>query len=509
MSLNHPALLTVYIFVSKKNSWGELKETIRNLEQSGITVIIKEPEDKLFNILPKHPRIYVSLGLEWEEFQYLADLPLHERKRWLHFTCPTQIQPFKLFHAWLKFTDPLPENKKILPTRFSSETPLVSVFTASYKPKEKIKRPYRSLLNQTYSHWEWVIVDDSGDNDETYANDLLSLDDPRVRRYRQDSSNGYIGAVKRYAASLCTGEILVEVDHDDELTPDCLEKIVCAFQENPDYGFVYGDCAEVYEENKDCHWYGWDCGYGYSMYYRVWVHEMNRWQNVCKQTVINGNTIIHLMGLPNHPRAWTRDCYHQIGGHREELLVADDYDILVRTFIHTKYIAIPSLLYIQYRNKDGNNSTFHRNEQIQILCEQLKEYYHDRIYKRVKELGLLESIPYNRIWETDTNHVARKSGHIIHESTSKRSHLFPIPYSCSKTENYKLFELLEQGLKNNFENLEIVVVGRIPTQIEFFASQAPMGSIRWWPMEPTDSLETCIKYAEFCASYKEKIISLP
>ncbi len=70
--------------------------------------------------------------------------------------------------------------------------------------------------------------------------------------------------------------------------------------------------------------------------------------------------------------------------------------------------------------------------------------------KRVKELGLLESIPYNRIWETDTNHVARKSGHIIHESTSKRSHVFPIPYSCSKTENYKLFELLEQGLKKQF-----------------------------------------------------------
>ncbi|MGR5908163.1 glycosyltransferase family A protein [Bacillus paranthracis] len=49
------------------------------------------------------------------------------------------------------------------------------MFTASYKPKEKIKRPYRSLLNQTYSHWEWVIVDDSGDNDETYANDLSLL----------------------------------------------------------------------------------------------------------------------------------------------------------------------------------------------------------------------------------------------------------------------------------------------------------------------------------------------
>ena len=85
---------------------------------------------------------------------------------------------------------------------------------------------------------------------------------------------------------------------------------------------------------------------------------MNRWQNVHKNTVINGTTISHLVGLPNHPRAWTRDCYHLIGGHREELLVSDDYDILVRTFLSTKYLAIPDLLYIQYRNDNGDNSTF-------------------------------------------------------------------------------------------------------------------------------------------------------
>ena len=61
-----------------------------------------------------------------------------------------------------------------------------------------------------------MIVDDSGDEDDTYNEYLLPLDDPRVRRYRQDSRSGYIGSIKRYAAGLCTGEILVEVDHDDE-----------------------------------------------------------------------------------------------------------------------------------------------------------------------------------------------------------------------------------------------------------------------------------------------------
>ncbi len=133
---------------------------------------------------------------------------------------------------------------------------------------------------------------------------------------------------------------------------------------------------------------------------------MNRWQNVYKNTAINGITISHLVGLPNHPRAWTRDCYHLIGGHREELLVADDYDMLVRTFLSTKYVAIPDLLYIQYRNENGDNSTFLRNKQIQILVGELNSYYNSRIKTRLQELGLPEQIPYSRVWERDIDDPA-------------------------------------------------------------------------------------------------------
>ena len=73
--------------------------------------------------------------------KHLSALPLHERKRWLHYHSPAEIQPYKLFYCWLKFTDPLPENRTVPTTRFSTETPLVSVFTASYKSKDKIQRP--------------------------------------------------------------------------------------------------------------------------------------------------------------------------------------------------------------------------------------------------------------------------------------------------------------------------------------------------------------------------------
>jgi glycosyltransferase involved in cell wall biosynthesis len=479
MNSKSTPLLTAHLFVSDKNSWDGFEEMLKELDERGITVRVYKPNDQLVNVNPKNPRVYVSLGENEEMFTTLYELPYYERKRWLHYKSANNIKPDYLFHCWLCYTDPLPENKLIPNSRFTSDTPLISIFTAAYKSKEKIQRAYKSLLNQTYVNWEWVIIDDSGDNDLTYKKDLLSLKDSRVRRYRQDERNGYIGATKRYAAGLCTGEILVEMDHDDELTSDCLEKIVKGFIDHPECGFAYGDCAEPYVGSNESNWYGWDCGFGYDIYYRVWVHKMNRWQNVLRNTAINGTTMRHLVGLPNHPRAWTRDCYHLLGGHREELLVADDYDLLVRSFLCTKYLS------------------------------ELYKYYSERIHARVKELGVHEFVSYNRVWERSEEDDACKTAHIINEDSSKVSMIFPIPFSTSDVRHNKLFETLQKGLETNFKDMEILVVGRIPEGIETFAAKAPMGAIRWWPMEKDDSLETCLKYAKYCSSCKEKIVILP
>lgn len=119
-------------------------------------------------------------------------------------------------------------------------------------------------------------------------------------------------------------------------------------------------------------------------------------------------------------------------------------------------------------------------------------------------------MPYSRIWETSIDHPARKSAHIINEDLTRVSVLFPIPYSCSELEEHtQLFITLQKGIETNFQEFEVVIVGRIPEEIETFAAKAPTGSIRWWPMELNDSLKICIQYAEYCASCAEKVVVMP
>lgn len=143
------ALLTVHLFVSDKILRDELSPLLLQLIENGITVKQYDPDASLVEMQPKHPRVYISLGPEWQEFSSLVALPSHEKKLWLHFNSPEEIKPNYLFYCFLKTSDPMREKRVVPPVQFSSDTPLVSVFTASYRSKEKIQRPYQSLLNQT------------------------------------------------------------------------------------------------------------------------------------------------------------------------------------------------------------------------------------------------------------------------------------------------------------------------------------------------------------------------
>jgi hypothetical protein len=112
---------------------------------------------------------------------------------------------------------------------FNPVRPMFSAFTGTYKTGERIKRTYQGLKDQTYPHWEWVVIDDSpSDHTETW--DILqeiASKDSRVKVMKiLPVSGGNVGEVKHRAASLCNGLWLFELDHDDKaistLFEDCL-----------------------------------------------------------------------------------------------------------------------------------------------------------------------------------------------------------------------------------------------------------------------------------------------
>jgi glycosyltransferase involved in cell wall biosynthesis len=117
------------------------------------------------------------------------------------------------------------------------ELPLVSVMMPAYNAGPFIARAIQSLLAQTYTRWELLVVND-GSNDSTGAV-AGQFGDPRVRLIEQQNSGE--AAARNKALALARGELLAFLDADDLFLPDHLESAVQYLKLHPMYDAVYSD----------------------------------------------------------------------------------------------------------------------------------------------------------------------------------------------------------------------------------------------------------------------------
>jgi O-antigen biosynthesis protein len=246
-------------------------------------------------------------------------------------------------------------------------------------PPDVLARTWASLKNQTHTDWTWWIWDDSTNNEAWRQLWGMCADERyRIQPMRGMSNIGVIGEVKRRLMMAADGDILVELDHDDELTPDALTEIEQALAE-PGVDFCYSDWCEINPQGEWCRYPdGWAFGYGDQ--YKL----DDRW--VMRAPEINGTTMRHIVSAPNHVRAWNADLYREIGGHDPTLPVADDYELCVRTFLNTKMTHIPKLLYKQHIG--GHTAQRQRNALIQQLVAEISDRYRGAITDRCVRLGL-------------------------------------------------------------------------------------------------------------------------
>ena len=276
--------------------------------------------------------------------------------------------------------------------------PKFSIFTPTYNTGERINRTYESLKNQTLDDWEWVIVDDSP-NDETW--DIIqdiSKNDFRVKVHRiYPLSEGNIGLVKHRACSLSNGEWLVELDHDDTLVSTCLEELHKASLKYPNAGFMYSDVCELYEDGEmktydhdlSGNWYGrYDNYFDFGYAGHTYVESDGNMYITHHYPDINPLTIRFNISMPNHVRVWKKEVYDKIGGHNINTPIADDYELIVRTFLNTEIVHIKKMLYLQYN--DRNSAVDNNKIDINRRARLIRDYYDHHIHNRILELGKID-----------------------------------------------------------------------------------------------------------------------
>ncbi len=118
---------------------------------------------------------------------------------------------------------------------------LVSVMMPAYNAEEYIGEAIQSVLSQTYTTWELIIVDD-GSTDGTFEV-VRSFQDARIRLFSQPNAGESVA--RNTALSLMEGEYIAYIDADDVYYPNHLEIAVKALQTNPDWDGVYSDGIHI------------------------------------------------------------------------------------------------------------------------------------------------------------------------------------------------------------------------------------------------------------------------
>lgn len=236
-------------------------------------------------------------------------------RQWLKVATPLD--------AWQAVNRPAHAGERALRAALAEQGPVlprISVLMPVYRPTpEHLEAAIGSVREQVYEQWQLVMVDDaSGDTllDDRMAS--AAAGDGRIVHHRNVNNLG-ISATTNAAFAASDGDIILFLDNDDLLAPDCLAEISLFFAQNPDCDMVYSDHDKIDASGAR----------GSPQFKPAWSPVL----------------LLSYMYL-GHAVAVRRDLFERVGGMHAGFEGSQDYDFALRAAELARGVGhIPKLLY--------------------------------------------------------------------------------------------------------------------------------------------------------------------
>jgi GT2 family glycosyltransferase len=205
---------------------------------------------------------------------------------------------------------------------------LVTVLTPAFNTDPRhIRELYQTLVNQRYSNWEWVVVDDGSSRTHSIAilRDLARRN-PRVRFFANPVNLGISGA-SNIGLSAARGTHVALVDHDDLVSRDAFHAVYEAWKQNPNTQLFYTDECKLLPDGR--------------------VSEP--WPKPDWSPAYLENTM-----CVAHLSVYELNFLRQLGGFRSEYDGTQDYDLALRASLtRPNVVHLPMFAYL-YRAIEGS-----------------------------------------------------------------------------------------------------------------------------------------------------------
>jgi len=204
------------------------------------------------------------------------------------------------------------------------DRPLVSIVLPTYKRAHVLPSAIQSVLNQTYTNLELIIVDDN--SPDATREVVASFDDPRIRYVRNEPNLKLPRALNR-GFSLARGEYLTWTSDDNLYGENAIQRMVEVLQ-------------------------GGGCDFIYADYYLFADLDADGRPLDSHHSKLPGQVQLE---KSNHIGAcfmYTRGVYEAVGEYDPELFLVEDYDYFMRIAKRFRLCHIPEPLYYFRRDDD-------------------------------------------------------------------------------------------------------------------------------------------------------------
>lgn len=242
--------------------------------------------------------------------------------------------------------------------------PLISVIIPTYNREKTIDRAVDSVLKQTYSNLEVIVVDD-GSSDRT-EEIVKGISDPRVRFYKLPQ-NGGAGHARNEGVKLAGGDLIAFHDSDDVWRPEKLQRQMAYWQEHPEFSMVY--CGYLcYMENGKTK--------------QVPGEEMEELEGDIFIPLLRRNTI----GAPTI--LIKKNSFCECGGFDITLKSLEDWEFALRFAKQNKIGYVGELLVDVYLS--GNGVSSGAGAYFEGRCSMLVKYQEELVREEIFEKAIFE-----------------------------------------------------------------------------------------------------------------------
>ena len=270
---------------------------------------------------------------------------------------------------------------------------LVSVVIPTYRRPDDVVGAVRSVIEQTWSDLEIIVVDDGGDDD---TGERLAAAFPGRVRYLW-KANGGVSSARNRGAEAARGEYIAFLDSDDRYKPTRIERCVAMLEARPELGMVVTEVERLRPDGS---------------FIDIWRrrHQIPKDGRVLE-------SVMRQPALVPSSMLIRRAVWEAVGGFDETVRTAEDIDLHLRIALRWGIGVVDEpLTTIVFNNVGGLSQESRTYGDYLRVIERFVAQHGDQVPAAVRDRALLDAYARNArglLWMGDVGAALRCAGKSI------------------------------------------------------------------------------------------------